>query len=93
MRIVWTAEAVDDLDNILAYIASQDIGAAGLIAERVLKTEEYISEFPRSAPYDKQSDTYDRYIPKTRIILTYEISGDMVRVLSAWHTSRDPDER
>ncbi len=93
MIIKWTEDAVADLDAMLAYIAMQDPHAAALIAERVLKAEEYIREFPRAASFDAETSTYDRYIPKTRIILTYELTEDTIWIIRAWHTSRNPETK
>lgn len=93
MTVLWSKKAKAEFDNILAYIASQDISAARLIVERVLKAEQYIELFPEAAPYDEKSETYDRYIPKTRIILTYTVRENEVRILRVWHTSQDRDER
>ncbi len=93
MRVVWTEEARSELDDILAYIAAQDVSAAQLVAARVLRTEKLMIRFPRAATHDPLTDTYDRYIPKTRIRLTYEIAGDEIIVLLAWHTSRDPNAK
>ncbi len=90
MRIEWTVEAADELDRMLTYIAAQDTYAADLIAERVMKAEENILHFPKAGSYDAETDTYDRYIPKTRIVLTYAIRDDIIWVITAWHTSRDP---
>lgn len=39
MKIEWTAQAAAELDRMLAYIAAEDLGAAGLVAERVLTVE------------------------------------------------------
>ena len=93
MRVEWTAEASAELDHMLAYIAAQDTSAAALVAEWVQKVEENIAVFPKAGRYDSETDTYDRYIPKTRIILTSAIRGDVIWILTAWHTSRDPETK
>jgi len=76
MRIEWTAQAAAELDHMLAHIAAEDVAAAGLVAERVLKAEETIIRFPKAGRYDAETDTFDRYIPRTRIVLTYAIRGE-----------------
>jgi len=75
---------------MLAYIAAQDTSAAALVAKRIQKVEENIVMFPKAGRYDRETDTYDRYIPRTRIILTSAIRGDVIWIVAAWHTSRDP---
>ena len=93
MKIKWSEEAQAELDHMLAYIASQDPYAAALVAERVIGMEANILTFPQAAQFDEETGTYDRYIPKTRIILTYAISDDTVEIISVWHTSRNPAEK
>lgn len=58
--------------------------------ERVPKAETSIQTFPKAGSYDAETGTYDRYIPKTRIVLTYVLRDDVVWIVAAWHTSRDP---
>lgn len=93
MRVEWTAAAAGELEAILAYISDQDPIAAALVAGRVLTAERTIARFPRAGRHDAETDTFDRYIPRTRIILTYAIRDDAVWMLSVWHTSRNPAER
>ena len=93
MRIEWTQEASAELDHMLTYIAAQDINAAALVAERILKVEENILSFPKAGRYDAETDTYDRYIPRTRIILTSAIRGDVIWIVTVWHTSRNPETK
>ena len=90
MRIEWTAEAATELDRMLAFVASKSVVAAALIAERVLRTERSILQFPFAGRHDAATDTYDRYVLKTRVILTYAIRDEVIWVITAWHTSRDP---
>ena len=93
MRVCWTPEAVAELDHMLNYIAEQDVGAALLVSERVLDVEEQIARFPKAGRHDAETDTYDRYIPRTRIVLTYAIRENAVWIVTAWHTSRDPETK
>jgi plasmid stabilization system protein ParE len=93
MKISWTVEASAELDHMLAYIAARDAGATRLIAERVFRIEKRIAKFPKAARYDVETDTYDLFVPKTRIILTYAVRGDIIWMVTAWHTSRDPETK
>lgn len=93
MRIAWTAEAAAELDAILSYIADQDRSAAALVVERVLQAQARIRQFPKAARYDAETDTYDQFIPKTRIVPTYAIRDDAIWMITTWHTSRDPETK
>jgi plasmid stabilization system protein ParE len=93
MRIEWTEEAAAELDRMLAYIAAQDVSAAALVAGRVLRAEDNIRTFPRAGRYDHATDTFDRFIPNTRIVLTYTLREGNIWIVSVWHTSRNPETR
>lgn len=91
MRVAWTRTALAELDNMLAYIAAEDATAARAVAARVLKAEETVLHLPKAGRYDVQTDTYDRFIPKTRIVLAYAVREDTIWMLTVWHTSRAPE--
>jgi hypothetical protein len=70
-----------------------DFRGVAQIAERIFRIEKRIAKFPKAARYDIETDTYDLFVPKTRIILTYAIRGDIIWMVTAWHTSRDPETK
>jgi len=47
-RIVWTLQAVEDVEAIRAFIARDSPHYAALMAERIVETVERLKEFPRS---------------------------------------------
>jgi plasmid stabilization system protein ParE len=47
-RLIWTAPALDDLDDIAAFIALDDRRAAEALVERVLTAIERLRRFPAS---------------------------------------------
>ncbi len=93
MRIEWTAEAAAELEHMLDYLARQSSEAAALVAGRVLEMEASILQFPFAGRHDPATDTYDRYVRKTRIILTYSIRDEVIWIVTAWHSSRDPTSK
>ena len=38
-------------------------------------------------------DVYARYVSNTRFILVYEMVGELIESISAFHTPRDSDEK
>lgn len=93
MRIEWTVEAASELSNILSYLSEKDPGAAALVAGRVFAAEDRIRRFPKGGRHDVETDTYDQFIPKTRIVLTYAVRKDVIWIVTTWHTSRDPNAK
>jgi len=47
-RIVWTLQAVEDVEAIRSYIARDSAHYAALTAERIVDSVERLKEFPRS---------------------------------------------
>ncbi len=93
MTVAWTAEAAAELDSLLGYIAAESPSAAAIVAARVVHAEQSIEQFPRAGRYDAETDSFDRFIARTRIVLTYAIRGDIIWVIAVWHTSRNPDDK
>ncbi len=93
MRIEWTAEALGELSAMLEYISRDSPESAALVARRTLKAEKRIISFPKADRFDSETRTYDISIPKTRIVLTYAIRDEVIWIVTAWHTSQNPDNK
>lgn len=93
MRVAWTKEASDELAAMLAFIARSSPKRAANWAQRILKAEAAILQFPGAAKYYSETDTYDRHVTKTRALLTYAVRADIIWIIGVWHTSRDPKEK
>lgn len=92
MIIRWSSEAMADLIGILEHMADTDPVMADNLAHRIEQADKYIQLFPRAAYYDKTTDTYERYVARTRVILVYRILENVeeIVVIAAFHTSRNP---
>lgn len=90
MRIRWTRDAQADLIDILDHAGARNAREASNIAARIRKTEQAIEIFPQSALYNAAEDYYERYVPRTRVILIYRLAADEAVILAAFHTSRNP---
>ena len=93
MIIRWTDEAFAELSAMLDYLEQNAPEVARGLSARVQLAQQHILTLPRAATFDPQTNTYDRYIPKTRVILTYAINDDFIEIIRVWHTSRDPETR
>lgn len=91
--IVWTEEAAAELSRMLEFLADQNPALAKKLVARVPQTVRTIAMFPEAATRDAETGTFDRYVPKTRIVLTYATRGDDVVIVTGWHTSRDPETK
>ena len=88
MIVRWSEEALSELTDILDYLGQVAPEVAHNLATRILLAEENIITLPQAAKYDQATNTYDRYVPNTRVILTYTIHDDFIEIIRVWHTSR-----
>lgn len=90
MRILWTSEALDDLENILAYYYQE---ASPRVAEAVEKR--IIGEIEALPPYLERIRTSDR-VPGTRelvvnklpYIVFVQVRDDALVILNVVHTRK-----
>ena len=91
MRIVWTAEAVDNLDAIVSYIELFHPPAARRMAARLIELADRLAEFPergRDAGMGRRELTV---VPP--YILRYRAEKDRVVILRGRHGARGGDDR
>ncbi len=94
MRIVYTAEALGDLVSVLEYIAENSELAAADTVVKIRHIEDNIKLFPGAARYDVKTDTYERCILGTRLMIIYHLKGSAtIEVIALFHTSRNPETK
>ena len=84
-------EALADLNDVLDHTKQDSPQPAVAIAARVETTVGYTVLFPFAARYQSDHDVYDRFVPKTRLVMIYRVSDDAITVIGVLHTSRCPD--
>ncbi len=90
MHIVWTAEAVDNLDAIVAYIELFHPPASKRIAERLLALADSLADFPH-----RGRDVGDGRRELTVVppyILRYRVEAGRVVILRVRHGARGEAE-
>ena len=93
MNIRWTTAALADLDNILFHAQERDALEARNLRARIERAERNIATFPKAAFHNQAKGYYERYIPRTRVILVYQIIEPDVIVIAAFHTSRSVSQK
>jgi len=90
MRIVWTDEALDDLEEILAYYYVQaGPRIAGSIERRIVEQIEALLPFPeRIRKSDRIPDARELVVNKLPYIVFVKLFPDSVVVLNVIHTAR-----
>lgn len=90
MRIVWTDDAVSNLEAIVTYISVFNPVAARRVAERLIEVADSLSEYP-----NRGRDAGEGRREMTTVwpyILRYRVDGDTVVILRVRHGSRDDVE-
>jgi len=87
--LVWTNEALEELESICSSIARSSVSAAELFATRVFETVERLETFPRSGrlvPEDHEGDLREIIVGPYRII--YSVVGQTVFIYMIHHGAR-----
>ncbi len=83
--LIWTAPALDDLDDIAAWIALENRAAAGDLVQRALAAVERLRRFPSSGRWVPELELTSRIyreviVPPLRILYRRE-ERDVLTVL------------
>jgi plasmid stabilization system protein ParE len=91
MKVVLSPEAVERFEAQVAYLMSMDAtDAAEWLRLRVIDfLSNHLAHFPRSGRRLAGRDVWEIWIPRTRLVLWYQIEQERVVIVTAWHTSQD----
>ena len=85
-EVVWTREALTQLDLIRAYIGQYDPAAASRLTGKLLKAGESLQDFPnRGRPIEDGLRELPTVAP---YVIQYEVDGQSVSILGVWHGSQ-----
>ena len=88
-RLVWSPEAVEDIEAIAAYIERDSPHYARVVASRLVETAESIPDFPkigRIVPEAGDPDLRERFVYSYRLI--YRLDQQRVLICAVIHGSR-----
>lgn len=90
MRITWTIEALDDLENILAYYYEQSWPAtAEAVEARIALAIEKLRDFPeRIRASDRIPGARELVIHRLPYIAFVRVTEDEIQVLNIVHSMR-----
>ena len=88
MRLRWLRQALRNLDDEAAYIASRDAQTAGLVVQRVMQAVAQLAEQPELGRPGRVPGTRELVVLRTRYVVPYRINGDCVEILRVFHSSR-----
>jgi toxin ParE1/3/4 len=88
MKVIWARRAKLDLRGLIAYIAGDSVQGAELVAGRILKAAELLTQMPRSGRSGRVRGTRERVVHRTPYILVYRIVSGRVSILRVFHGAR-----
>jgi toxin ParE1/3/4 len=88
MKIVYLRSALRDLESIRSYIAKFDVNAADRVVARIQQATTRLGNFPYSG---RAGPAGVRLLSVTGLpyIVIHRVSGDTVKVVAIFHTSRN----
>ena len=88
-RVVWTAEAVENLEAIGTYIEAFNPAAAARIVRRLVALAESLADFSERGRDVGGGRREMTIVPP--YVLRYRVDEDRVRILRIRHGAREPD--
>jgi toxin ParE1/3/4 len=90
-RIIWSQTAVDDLRQIVEFIAIDDGAAAASLADRILNRIERAAELPfsnRAVPEKAEGSIREVILRPYRIVYLVDDRRNAIHILRIWHAAR-----
>jgi toxin ParE1/3/4 len=87
--VVWSPEAIEDVDAIATYIARDSVFYAGAVVSKILAASRSISEQPligRIVPEIGNENIRERFIYSYRLV--YKIQQDEITIAAVIHGKR-----
>lgn len=92
-EVVWSAAALDDLENSIAYIAERNATAATRVLTSISKAGDELGK-AATGRRGRVADTYEKSVSGLPYIIAYAFSpqpeiGERITILRVIHTARD----
>lgn len=88
MKIVWTDQAMLDVERIASYIAQENPAAARRMARELLIAGDSLAVFPRRGRRGRVLGTRELAAVSPYVII-YSVGADAVDILRVWHGAQD----
>ncbi len=89
-RLIWSPCALDDLNDILEYIAKESPKYAAMVGRRMFARTDRLPENPKQGrrvpEYDGEMEYREVFVHRWRLI--YELSDERVTIITVIHGAR-----
>ena len=95
MQVKWLRKALQNLDDEAEYIAQEDLEAARIVVQRIVKTIDLLKDNPAIGDPGRMHGTRELVVPDTRYIVPYRVRPrlDRIEILRIFHASCRLPER
>ncbi len=87
--VVWSPEALNDVDDIASYIARDSVFYAAAVVQKILETSRELRDFPqigRMIPELSDEAIRERFVYSYRLI--YQIHDEEILIVAIVHGKR-----
>jgi toxin ParE1/3/4 len=94
-KIVWTANAIKQLDKIYAFLAQNSLKAAEKHVLALLEKVDQLKSFPQMGQEEarlKHLKKGHRYLKEGNYKIIYRIKGQVIHIATVFDTRQDPDK-
>jgi toxin ParE1/3/4 len=93
MKVIFDPRAVEDLEHIHDFIASDSSANAHAVVDRILSSIEKLAEFPSMARAGQVEGTREWVVPCLPYVIVYRADDarDSLTVLAIFHGAQDRD--
>ncbi|WP_100959279.1 type II toxin-antitoxin system RelE/ParE family toxin [Bosea sp. FBZP-16] len=93
MKVIWTARARVELDDIADYVAPISASAALALVRRLRQAGKQLGEHPHTGRPGRVDGSRELVVNGTPYILPYRVRDGRVEILAVLHASRQwPDQ-
>jgi toxin ParE1/3/4 len=85
MRVIWSQEALYDLQALRQYIAQDNATAANRIGKRILDAVKILPEQPAIGRAGRVPATRELVVSGTPYILPYRVKNGVIEILRVFH--------
>ena len=89
-KVIWSPQALEDLESIFTFIARDSADRAALFIERIIESTDRLQDFPSSGRIIQEIKKEEcREIVYGSYRIMFEIKGEYIRSAAVVHSARD----
>jgi len=89
-KVIWSPQALEDLESIFTFIARDSADRAALFIERIIESTDRLQDFPTSGRIIEEINKKEcREIIYGSYRIMFEIKGEYIRIAAVVHSTRD----